>query len=289
MFRLVLRALVLGAIALGVWQLAATGIAVQAHHEGNTYNCDDFDSQDEAQEHFDDHTDDQDNLDTDGDDIACEQYDYGDDEDEDHFDSDYNHCVPFHGSHQQANPYPYLYPYPQLQTGCDPYLYPNYPTIIPAPSRTSHISMVIADTSIECNAETALVARLVYPSGIGASAHMVQFQSTLGTVFSNVLTDPGGYAQTRFVAPSIPAQVQITAFGDGLTQTQTVNVTCAVPTYPTHPPAGQQNAPIFKPPSTGEAGLVSAAGSASLWLLLSAFVLTLSAPAAAVAVVKSRR
>jgi hypothetical protein len=279
MFNLVLRALVLGAIALGIWQFGATTTTVRAQVVDN-YDCNDFDSQEDAQEHLEDDLDDPDNLDPDEDGIACEGYDY-DDEPSDHDDYD---CNPYlYGYPNQAYPYGSPYPnqpYPYGNQYCHPYQPPHVPAIVPAPSRPSHISMVIADTSIDCNTETAIVARLTYPNGVGAYGHMIQFQSTVGTVFSNVLTDQGGYAQTRFFAPMTPGQVQVTAFGDGLTQMQTINVTCPLPhTASPHGPSYPTPPPTFKPPSTGDAGLVSTDGG-SAWLALAAGVLVLATPAA---------
>ena len=284
MFNLVLRALVVSEVALGVWQIGGGSGPTAVYAD---LDCGDFTSQEAAQTHLDAYPDDPDGLDTDEDGTACEQYDY-DDEDTDVNDDVYD-CSPYQTVYNQPVASPYGYPYPYANNHCSPYQVPFVPAIVPAPSRTSHISMVLADTSIGCNEETALVARLTYPNGAGASAHMVQFQSTLGTVFSNVLTDQGGYAQTRFVAPMIPGQVQITAFGDGLTQTQTINVTCATP-HPYHPPSGHSHAPpSFKPPSTGDAGLAGDAGAGSSWLLLGLAAIVITTPAAALAVVHQRR
>lgn len=285
MFRSILGAVVLSVLALGAWQANGATPAAQAVPNG----CEGFSSQAHAQSYYNSHPDAQSELDPDNDGIACEGFDFSKTYPPYY---DYSNCK--YGLYSEAcycpglsygapyygNPYnnPYYY------GACNPHTPPQFPAYVPAPGRPSLITLQIANTRLNCNEETAVVARLVYPNGAGASAHMVTFQSSLGTVFTNILTDANGYATTKFVAPASPGSVQITAFGDGLTNMQTVTVTCGQPAFPV-PPAAP---PAFAPPRTGEAGLATqSSGSMMLWLGLAAGIF--GAPAAVYAVAKVRR
>lgn len=74
MAKTLIRALILGAFALTVWQVGGSGGDRTVF--AADLDCDDFTSQAAAQAHYDADKTDPDNLDSDDDGIACENFDY---------------------------------------------------------------------------------------------------------------------------------------------------------------------------------------------------------------------
>jgi hypothetical protein len=111
-------------------------------------------------------------------------------------------------------------------------------------------------TTLPCGAQVSLVARAVYPDGVGAPNRLFAFNSSLGTVRTNLLSDYAGYVQTSFVAPLSPAIVQIDAIADGLRQSLQIKVECAQPVVQMPPSSVPAVPPQFSPPRTGDGGLV---------------------------------
>jgi hypothetical protein len=127
----------------------------------------------------------------------------------------------------------------------------------PGFNRPAAMTFLVPSTTVPCGGQATLVARVVYPDGVGAPNRLLTFQSSLGTVNSNLLSDFAGYVQTTFVAPLSPALVQVDAFADGLRQSLQMKVECAQPPAFVAPPVPSAPPPTFSPPKTGEAGLVS--------------------------------
>jgi hypothetical protein len=340
MVKTLIRALIVGAFAVAVWQVGGgTGGHVHTTYAADL-DCGDFNSQADAQDHYDADTSDPDNLDADHDGTACENYDYnGHDYCDHNYDCGngcsfpYYNCTPdnyygcdnpyyngapytgapvyyygppgnpyFNGApvnpyngqpNYNGNPYVYGYPYnngypyngtPNQYNQCADGL--NHS---PGFNRPVAMTFLVGQTTIPCGAQTNLVARLVYPDGVGAPNRLVSFQSSLGTVYSNLLTDYSGYVQTTFVAPLSPAIVQIDATADGLRQTVQVKVDCPQPPLQAPPLGVTYVSPLISPPSTGDAGLAGGADGGTPWALIAAAVALLGAPVAAAAAVKVRR
>jgi hypothetical protein len=111
-------------------------------------------------------------------------------------------------------------------------------------------------TAIPCGGQLNLVARAVYPDGVGAPNRLFTFSSSLGTVRTNLLSDYAGYVQTSFVAPLSPAIVQVDAIADGLSQSLQIKVECAQPALQPPPSSVPAVPPQFSPPRTGDGGLI---------------------------------
>lgn len=330
MAKTLIRALILGAFALTVWQVGGSGDDRTVF--AADLDCDDFTSQAAAQAHYDADKTDPDNLDSDDDGIACENFDY---DGHDYCDNNvnYNNChiqpdnyygcnnpyyngAPYTGAPiyyygppgnpyyngAPANPYngqpnyagnPYPYNYGNQYNGNPNYYNQCQDGLNHSPgfNRPVALTLLVQNTTISCGAETLISARVVYPDGVGAPNRLMTFQSTLGTVYSNLLTDYSGYVQTKFVAPLSPAIVQIDAFADGLRQSVQVKVDCPQPPT-TPPPLGVTYVSpiqtVISPPSTGDAGLAETANSSAPWALI-AVVIVLGTPAAAVAVARVRK
>src|SRR5688572_22329909 len=79
MIKTLMRALIVGVFAVVAFQMAGTAATptYAEVHTGNLHDCDDFSSQAAAQAHLVENPTDPDNLDSDNDDIACENFDYG--------------------------------------------------------------------------------------------------------------------------------------------------------------------------------------------------------------------
>jgi hypothetical protein len=183
-----------------------------------------------------------------------------------------------------GNPYLNGYPYngtPNQYNQCQDGL--NHS---PGFNRAVALTFLVEKTTIGCGAQTNLIARAVYPDGVGAPNRLFTFQSSQGTVYSNLLSDYSGYVQTTFVAPLSPAIVQIDAMADGLRQTVQVKVECQAPplgiTY-TAPPQ------TIAPPNTGDGGLAADGTNSTSWALVIVALLLIGAPVATIAVVKVRQ
>jgi hypothetical protein len=340
MLKHVLRAMIVGAFVFGIWQMGGSSVSAEVHN-GNLHDCGDFDSQDEAQAHLNENPTDPDGLDADHDDVACENYDYHDDDCDSHDDCNGNYCdfhtcesdhyygcsnpyysgAPYNGAPVYyygasgnpyfngagANPYsgqpgnpaynPAVYGYPYYNGQVYPYSgSPNQYNECanglnhsPGFNRPVALTMLVQNSTMPCGAETTVVARAVYPDGVGAPNRLFTFNSTAGTVFSNLLSDYAGYVQTKFVAPFSPGLVTIDAFVDGLKQSTVVKVECSAPAVP--PLGVTYISPILgtiSPPSTGDAGLASEDNGTS-WALIAALVVLAAAPVATVAAVKVRK
>jgi hypothetical protein len=148
---------------------------------------------------------------------------------------------------------------PEIAGECEGDFYSQCPNGLnhsPGFNRPAAMTFISQTSTVPCGAQTNLVARLVYPDGVGAPNRLMQFNSSLGTVRSNLLSDYAGYVQTSFVAPLSPAIVQIDALADGLRQSLQIKVECAQPILP--PPSSNIPSvpPQFSPPRTGDGGLV---------------------------------
>jgi hypothetical protein len=191
-----------------------------------------------------------------------------------------------------GNPYLNVYPYNGYPYNGTPNYYNQCADGLnhsPGFNRPVAMTLLVEKTTISCGAQTNLIARVVYPDGVGAPNRLLSFQSSLGTVYTNLLSDYSGYVQTTFVAPLSPAIVQIDAFADGLRQSVQVKVDCPQPPLQAPPLGVTYVSPVISPPSTGDAGLAAGSNGSTSWMLLAVAVLLFSAPVAAVAVVKARR
>jgi len=227
-------------------------------------NCDDFTTQKAAQAHYRQNTSDPDNLDGDNDGIACEK--------ElpcpcDPPDANGPVGNPDNGNgsatggglcHEQCRPS--LIPQCKSLQESD-FLFSQCANSLnhsPGFNRPVALTFLVPSATVPCGGQTILVARLVYPDGVGAPNWLFTFQASLGTVGTNLLSDFAGYVQSTYVAPLSPALVQVDAMADGLRQSLQLKVECAQPGPQIVPPQTPAPIPpIFSPPKTGEAGLVS--------------------------------
>lgn len=249
---LLVRSLAVAAMLAAAWQLGSGMPSVSAEvHTGNLHDCEDFASQSSAQAHLNQNPSDPDNLDSDDDGIACENYDYS-------------------GGY-------YYYGSPYTDGGVA--LAASVSAITP-----SYLSLVVSPATIPCNGQAGVTARLVYPNGTGASSQLIQFGSTSGTVFTNIMTDASGYVTTTFVAPYNSGDVTITASFGGIHRTATVKVDC--PRKPDQPIVYNNN---FKPPATGDAGLAAASNeTATYWYLAGVLLVMSTAGVGALAYARQR-
>jgi len=250
MSRLIFLSIALAALVLGVTQLGGVSPA-SAHHTGNTYDCANFPNQAAAQAHYAAHPGDQDNLDADKDGTACEN----------------------------------ILPCPCVGSYYGGSYYGSGNAIL-LPTTPTHLSLVVSPTTIPCNGQASVTARLLLPNGGGAPSHLVIFTSTAGTVFTNIMTDAAGYVSTVYTAPFNSGQVTVTAHFGGLSRSQIINVDC-----PRKPDAPMTKPPLFVPPSTGDAGLVAAGnnGSVNYVVVGGGALLSLGAGAGVFALARQRR
>lgn len=254
-----LYALIVGAIAIVVWQSDSVRTMSAEVHTGDRHNCElvDFANQRDAQAHYRENPTDPDDLDHDNDRIACNGTDLP-------CPCDFT-PVPVPATDPTPTPTPRpdagrdpgtasSASGPLCHDNCIPDTY-WLEGLNPSPgfNRPVVMTFIAEKTTIGCGDPLSLHVRVLYPDGVGAPNRLVTFQSSLGTVRDNLLSDYTGYVQTKFVAPLSPAIVQVDARADGLRQSVQIKVDCQQPVQA--PPVPVAPAPVFSPPKTGEAGL----------------------------------
>ena len=166
------------------------------------------------------------------------------------------------------------------------------PTATSTPGVPGSVTVQAVPNAVNCNGSSFItVVVRTSAGGQPVDGALVNISTTLGTVSPGQATTSNGSILTIFTAPSTSGgTATITASASGVSGTATIQVQCAAATAVPPTPIPQQPAPTgaIRPPSTGDAGLLTTDGHGFAWDVATAATVIAASFVGAFALIRRR-
>jgi hypothetical protein len=166
------------------------------------------------------------------------------------------------------------------------------PTATSTQGTPGSVTVQAVPNSVNCNGSSFItVVVRTSAGGTPVDGALVNVSTTLGTVSPGQATTSNGSILTIFTAPSSSGgTATINATSGGVSGTATVQVQCAAATAvpPTAVPTQPSGGGVIRPPSTGDAGLVTADEDGFAWDVAAGAALVVASFVGGFAVIRRR-